>query len=492
MTLALDSALRSLVADVGETYHECEGSPYSSGETSSWRGFNSMTDAELDAEIDAHGDFGISRKRRASRIVFLETCGRAKYARREDEELTCSLNDELWDRIVCELLEQDLLGAMQLRRVNRQLERVVSRSGLWARMLERLVADMEIVEDGTSVKTSTGTILSWSACEEAIKLIRMVLPPVCFGSLVFGGEKVGHEKYEGIAGLHSRGFLSAKHDRVAFLFQMVGKRTFSEIKSLGKIATIEFREQNGMMAVQPVSPRLILKRVFERVSKRGSSLREVFEQVLRNKKLLRLRWAEFEKILEGGGNLALKGCALHEGYAQGRLDLEEAVRLIRYMRERIEFCLREKRMESGLLGHGYRLNALSSGSTGFIQNRNTSGTMQDVVDNTLEMAFYSERTPYIFLRETLDPSGEDFEVSEMIEKALTELLDAGPIAVVPQTRSSGLVADELVDRTEACKFLRRVALFWFVLALPSTGRVYQENEIPLNRTITEFRNIHAG
>jgi len=135
MTLDV-SNLENLLRRNGVASYECEDSPHSSSDTSLWRGFNSMTEAELEAEIDAQGDYGISQKRRASKLAFLETCGRAKYARREDEELTCSLNDHIWERIVRELLEQDLLGALLLCRVNRQLSRVVSRSGVWTRMLQ--------------------------------------------------------------------------------------------------------------------------------------------------------------------------------------------------------------------------------------------------------------------------------------------------------------------------------------------------------------------
>mmetsp|Transcript_8106 Transcript_8106/g.12019 ORF Transcript_8106/g.12019 Transcript_8106/m.12019 type:complete len:365 (+) Transcript_8106:754-1848(+) len=324
----------------------------------------------------------------------------------------------------------------------------------------------------------------------------MVLPSVCFASLVFGSERLRRKKYEGITAWHSVGFLCATRDRVELLFQMVGTRTLSWIKSRGRVETLKFREQGDMMEVEPVSPRLILKRVFEKVSKRGSSLREVFEQILRNKNKFRLRWADFEEVLEREGHLGLKGCAIHEGYARGQLDVDEAVRLTRCLSKRIECIVREKCTASAFLRHGIRLNALSSGSAGFIQGIHASGigTMLEAVKDVLDMAFYSERTPYVLLKETLDPAGADFEAPEMIEKALKVLLNIGPwpLAAHPQTPSSGHVADELVDWTEAAKFLRRVALFWFLLALPASGRGFNHHGIPGCRVASEFWTMRRG
>jgi len=279
------------------------------------------------------------------------------------------------------------------------------------------------------------------------------------------------------------------HDRVMFLFSTVGKRF---LETLMKTARVELQKP-GLRGLQVVSARLILKRVFERGSKRGSSLREIFGQVLRNKELLWSRWVELEKILQGGGNQVLTGCSAHESYAQGRYDLACALRIIEDKRKKVELCLVMKHMESDLLGHGCKLSALSSGTTAFIQNRSASGSMEDVVHNMLGMAFYYRLTPYIFLRETLDPSGDDLEVQAIAEKALEELLKAGRSGkAILRTGSSGLVADELVDRTEACKLLRRVALFWIVLIRDSTDRHFQEDELRQMCIADEYTDTCEG
>lgn len=287
-----------------------------------------------------------------------------------------------------------------------------------------------------------------------------MLPSVCFNALINMGRTVPVEKdIMATDDYHERGILRLEPDNLQYIFTL--RR--SDLRLIqGASLTTTPGLRNWTWHCNAIPAQLLLEIAFRKVSS-AQCIQNLRRKVLQRREQFTQRCKEFEASARFR-KLALPIKELHraqKSYAARKKTLEECLETLRRDQQEILVSNRKEQVQQALQKHNIEVSALSTCCHEFIQSKTPQRTLDELVDQVRETAFFYRYTGYSTFRRSLcfDIMGSG-SLGSIIEMCLD--VSAEKIAEELSDAHQASVFDESIDWAPLGRKLKQIALCCYV------------------------------